>query len=140
MSAHMPSYATAMIRCSKRKCAFKGHESNLLNIKIDEFLSKKVCPLCGCDSYFFMTEKEILKFKKDQQQFSDSVKLSGTRSMLALCDLAKPELIEGQRLFASKSIVVAVNDSQPLADRLADIHITIGQLNALRKSLTLEKL
>lgn len=57
---------------------------------------------------------------------------------LALCDLAKPHLIEGQRLFASKSIVVAINDSQPLADRLADIHFTIGMLTVLGESLSKE--
>ena len=54
---------------------------------------------------------------------------------LALCDLAKPYLIDGQRLFASKSIVVAVNDSQPLPDRLADIELTIRLLGVLRGKL-----
>jgi hypothetical protein len=56
--------------------------------------------------------------------------------MLALCDLTHPHLMEGQRLFASKSIVVGVNDSQPLQDRLTDIEITIGQLQALHQSLS----
>jgi hypothetical protein len=54
---------------------------------------------------------------------------------LALCDLAKPHLIDGQRLFASKSVVVAINDSQPLADRLADIDLTIRLLTTLRGCL-----
>jgi hypothetical protein len=54
---------------------------------------------------------------------------------LALCDLAKPHLIEGSRLFASKSIVVAVNDSQPLADRIADIDLTIRLLSTLGEQL-----
>lgn len=54
---------------------------------------------------------------------------------LQLCDLAKPHLIDGQRLFASKSIVVAVNDSQPLADRMADIELTIRLLTVLAGNL-----
>jgi hypothetical protein len=58
---------------------------------------------------------------------------------VALCDLAKPYLIEGSRLFASKSIVVAVNDSQPLADRLADIKLTVGLLSVLADNLAKEQ-
>jgi hypothetical protein len=54
---------------------------------------------------------------------------------LALCELAKPHLIDGQRLFASKSIVVAINDSQPLADRLADIELTTRLLTVLAGKL-----
>jgi hypothetical protein len=50
---------------------------------------------------------------------------------LQLCDLVKPYLLDGTRLFTSKSIVVAVNDSQPLADRLADIELTIRLLTVL---------
>ena len=56
-------------------------------------------------------------------------------SIMDLCDLAKPYLIDGQRLFASKSIVVAVNDSQPLADRLADINLTVRLLTTLGDQL-----
>lgn len=63
-----------------------------------------------------------------------------TNPTLALCELAKPHLIEGARLFASKSIVVAVNDSQSLADRLADIELTVGLLTTLGAQLTKEGL
>ena len=58
-----------------------------------------------------------------------------TNSSLQLCDLIKPHLIDGQRLFASKSIVVAINDTQPLDDRLADIKLTIGLLEVLASYL-----
>jgi hypothetical protein len=58
-------------------------------------------------------------------------KASDTNAMLELCQLAEPHLLDGQLLFASKSIVVGINDSQPPAERLADIDITIGQLKAL---------
>jgi hypothetical protein len=58
-----------------------------------------------------------------------------TNTALELCELAKPHLLDGSRLFTSKSIVVAVNDSQPLADRLSDIDFAIGQLRALRECL-----
>jgi hypothetical protein len=54
---------------------------------------------------------------------------------LALCDLAKPHLIEGACLFASKSVVVAVNHSQPLADHLADIKLTVDLLTVLAEQL-----
>jgi hypothetical protein len=54
---------------------------------------------------------------------------------LELCDLIKPYLLDGTRLFASKSIVVAVNDSQPLADRLADIELTARLLAVLAEKL-----
>lgn len=56
-------------------------------------------------------------------------------STLDLCNLITPHLVDGQRLFASSSIVVAVNDTQPLADRLADIELTIGLLNVLSRKL-----
>jgi hypothetical protein len=68
------------------------------------------------------------------QAFDRALK-SFANPSLALCELAKPYLIEGSRLFASKSIVVAVNDSQPLADRLADIKLTIDLLTVLGESL-----
>jgi hypothetical protein len=58
-----------------------------------------------------------------------------TNAALNLCELAKPHLLEGSRLFTSKSIVVAVNDSQPLADRLSYIDFAIGQLRALRECI-----
>lgn len=58
---------------------------------------------------------------------------------LELCDLVKPYLLDGTRLFASKSIVVAVNDSQPLADRLADIELTIRLLTVLVGKLSLPR-
>ncbi len=54
---------------------------------------------------------------------------------LQLCDLVKPYLVDGQSLFASKSIVVAINDSQPLADRLEDIQLTIRLLTVLTDKL-----
>lgn len=56
---------------------------------------------------------------------------------LDLCKLIEPHLIDGQRLFASKSIVVAINDTQSLADRLADIDLTIRLLKVLAGTLSL---
>jgi hypothetical protein len=54
---------------------------------------------------------------------------------LDLCELAKAYLLDSSRLFTSKSIVVAVNDSQPLADRLADIELTVRLLTVLAGKL-----
>jgi hypothetical protein len=56
------------------------------------------------------------------------VAAKATNPSLELCELAKPYLQDGARLFVSKSIVVAINDSQPVADRLADIQLTIRLL------------
>lgn len=66
---------------------------------------------------------------------SKPVESPKTNSALELCKLVEPYLVDGQRLFASKSIVVAVNDSQPLADRLADIELTIRLLTVLAGKL-----
>lgn len=57
-----PPLNSAPIKCSKRRCTFKGYESDLKGIPKDlgnGFTSTlKVCPRCGCESYYFMTEKE----------------------------------------------------------------------------------
>ncbi len=74
----------------------------------------------------------VTKAAHEAAQAGESVVQSPT---LALCDLAKPYLIDGQRLFASKSIVVAINDSQPLTDRLADINLTVRLLTTLGEQL-----
>lgn len=57
-----PAYGKALIRCSDRNCDWHGYETQLRKAErksrgIDVTLN--VCPKCGCDSYFFCTEKEI---------------------------------------------------------------------------------
>lgn len=56
-------------------------------------------------------------------------------STLALCDLVKPRLNEGSRMFTSKSVVVAIDSSQPLPVQLSDINFAMRQLAVLSKCL-----
>jgi hypothetical protein len=69
MIAERPAYGTAMIRCSKRKCTFKGYETDLVTrVVVGSATSKQLCPECRCDSYYFMTEKESSAHKEAQRQ------------------------------------------------------------------------
>lgn len=63
--ANLPAYGTAMIRCGKRKCDWRGVEGDLAKKPHPKFAgaTQNVCPTCGCDSYTFMTEKEITALK-----------------------------------------------------------------------------
>jgi hypothetical protein len=54
---------------------------------------------------------------------------------LALCELAKPYMPEASRLFINRSIVVAVNNTQPLAGQITDIELTIRLLTVLAGKL-----
>ncbi len=58
-----PEWGTAPIRCGKRKCKWKGLETELNTVPCQfgsgVVGSQSVCPTCGNDSYMFMTEKEI---------------------------------------------------------------------------------
>jgi hypothetical protein len=59
-----------------------------------------------------------------------------TNSTLALCDLIKPHLKEGSRLFTSKSVVVAINGDQPISTQAEDIRMAVRQLITMHKYLT----
>lgn len=68
MAAPRPAYGTALIRCGERKCGWVGYETQLVgkpHPKINR-AEQLVCPLCGCDSYWHMTEREIAAWKKAQ--------------------------------------------------------------------------
>jgi hypothetical protein len=56
-------------------------------------------------------------------------------STLALCDMVKPHLNEGSRMFTSKSVVVAIDSSQPLPVQLSDINFAMRQLAVLSSAL-----
>lgn len=69
MITERPPYGTAMIRCSQRKCAFKGFETDLTKrVSVDRSISTSCCPVCGNDGYYFMTEKESSAHKEAQRQ------------------------------------------------------------------------
>jgi hypothetical protein len=54
---------------------------------------------------------------------------------LALCELAKPYLLEGSRLFTSKSVLVAVHTNAPLEEQIYDVELTIRLLTVLASKL-----
>lgn len=56
-----PAWGTAPIRCGKTKCKWRGYETDLASVPHKKFVSARqsVCPVCGCDSYMFMTQREI---------------------------------------------------------------------------------
>ena len=67
-----PEFGTAPIRCGKMKCKWRGYETDLegkpdMGYAIP--VEKKVCPTCGCDSYMFMTEKEIAAWNRVTMHF-----------------------------------------------------------------------
>lgn len=65
-SASRPAWGTHPIRCGKTKCKWRGYEGDRVSVphKRIEGLTAKVCPTCGCDSYLFMTEREIASWKR----------------------------------------------------------------------------
>ena len=69
MIAERPPYGTAMIRCSKRKCTFKGFETDLTTrVAVGRSMRTSHCPVCGNDSYYFMTEKELFAHIEAQRK------------------------------------------------------------------------
>ena len=61
-----PAWGAAPIRCGKMKCKWRGLETDLVSITHRKIYNatQSVCPTCGCDSYMFMTEKEIAAWKR----------------------------------------------------------------------------
>ena len=58
MSKEYPAFGTALIKCGKRKCKWTGLETDLLPVAHKTMTNTKqnVCPLCGCDGYYFVEE------------------------------------------------------------------------------------
>ena len=56
------------IICSKRGCTWQGWEHDLKGIPDPEHpnWTNNVCPNCGSDSYYKMTQREFTKFKAAQ--------------------------------------------------------------------------
>lgn len=59
------------IRCSKRRCNWKGLENELKGILLADSPLKaeqRVCPACGHDSYYVMTPREIANWLREKAQ------------------------------------------------------------------------
>lgn len=66
MSAR-PAWGVAPIRCGRTKCKWRGKETDLHEQPSKKFgagVTEKVCPTCGCDSYMFMTDREIAVWER----------------------------------------------------------------------------
>jgi len=60
-----PEFGTAPIRCGRTRCKWRGFET-LLADKKDGMFTRKLCPVCGCDSYMFMTTSEIKAWERSK--------------------------------------------------------------------------
>lgn len=65
-----PAYGTAMIRCGRAKCKWRGFEGDLERVPHKRItgmgLTAMACPTCGCDSYMFMTPGEVKAWQRKQ--------------------------------------------------------------------------
>ena len=59
-----PAFGTAPIRCGKTRCKWRGFETDLAKRRGEHGMTHGVCPTCGCDSYMFMTDKEVAAWKR----------------------------------------------------------------------------
>jgi hypothetical protein len=66
----LPAYGTAPIRCGKRKCQWKGYETDLAQVphKTIKSATQSACPSCGCNGYMFMTEREIAAWERSKTE------------------------------------------------------------------------
>lgn len=58
-----------------------------------------------------------------------------TNTVLELCELAKLYMPDASGVFINRSIVVAVNNSQPIEEQITDIELTIRLLTVLAAKL-----
>ena len=70
MAKHPPS-GTAPIRCGRTRCKWRGFEADLQEFECcamgGESCSCSVCPVCGYDSYSFLTPSEIAAWEQAQR-------------------------------------------------------------------------
>ena len=64
-----PKFGTAFIRCGRTRCSWRGLEADLKKVPGtmgDVRCVTSTCPTCGCDSYSFMSLREINSWKRKQ--------------------------------------------------------------------------
>ena len=64
---NLPEYGTALIRCARTRCSWRGVET--ARKKVPGIISgvrceTSTCPTCGCESYSFMTAREIKAWER----------------------------------------------------------------------------
>ena len=63
-----PDFGTAPIKCGRRRCKFVGYETDLAKKRVEIAGvngEQAVCPLCGCENYTFMTERQRKIYKME---------------------------------------------------------------------------
>jgi hypothetical protein len=63
----LPAHGTAPIRCGKKKCTWRGYETDLIGVPSKRFgagVTDNVCPLCGENGYYFMNAGEIKAWER----------------------------------------------------------------------------
>ena len=65
-----PEFGKAPIKCAKRGCNWRGYETSMDSRKEVSpgglTINRSVCPSCGNNDYYFMTEKEIAAWEKQK--------------------------------------------------------------------------
>ena len=61
-----PKFGTHPIRCGKSRCKWRGFETQLIDKK-EGVWTHKLCPVCSCDSYQFMTPGEISAWERKRE-------------------------------------------------------------------------
>lgn len=67
-----PAWGTAPIQCGKRGCGWRGYETDLATRK-ERLWSFYVCPACRCDSYVFMTPRQIAAWERAKSAASQAI-------------------------------------------------------------------
>jgi len=65
-----PAWGTAPIKCAKCGCKWKGYETEMVKKPtkiVDVTGTTHVCPVCGHDSYQFLTPRQIEIWKKQKE-------------------------------------------------------------------------
>ena len=54
-----PKFGTALIECAKRKCKWRGLETEMQQVphKTIKGAMQSACPKCGNDSYYFVKDE-----------------------------------------------------------------------------------
>ncbi|WP_196782647.1 hypothetical protein [Chromobacterium paludis] len=65
-----PEFGTAPIKCGRSKCKWRGYETQMARMPDERSglaITRGVCPVCGCSSYSFMTEREIKAWERKKE-------------------------------------------------------------------------
>lgn len=60
-----PAFGTHPIRCGRTRCKWRGFETDMKPVKQGS-MTRHYCPVCGCDSYSFMTPGEVQAWERQK--------------------------------------------------------------------------